>query len=163
MGNAVSVPSSKVGNIKATACNKYGEELFPTTLKDVTVVSEGFNLFSVTKLQLQGWELRGNQDMIWLEKDGKKIVFDIKILSPKGMLYTMCLKREVGATASDQAVKMSFKLAHGKLGHIGNDATRDVAKKLGWEITDKGSICESCAVSKAKQKSLKQNEGSKPL
>ena len=40
--------------------------------------------------------------------------------------------------------------------HLGKQATKDVIEHLGWKMTDECSICESCAVGKAKQASVLQ-------
>ena len=56
---------------------------------------------------------------MWLTKGYKKIMFDIKITTPKGVEYCMYFKclNEVGAVGSDKQMVMSIKEAHERLAH----------------------------------------------
>jgi hypothetical protein len=63
---------------------------------------------------------------------------------------------------------MSINKAHALLGHCNEDATRKVARGLGWTIT-RGSLkpCAHCAIAKAKQKntvkvSVSEDKAKKP-
>jgi hypothetical protein len=61
------------------------------------------------------------------------------------------------------AIKMNIEQAHAILGHASKDTTRWTAAALNMLIT-RGTLktCESCAISKAKQKILNQeSEGTK--
>ena len=61
------------------------------------------------------------------------------------------------------AIKMNIERAHAILGHASKDTTRRTAAALNMLIT-RGTVktCESCAISKAKQKNLNQeSEGTK--
>jgi hypothetical protein len=99
-----------------------------------------------------------------LKKGGHEITFDIVINTPKGVVYAMYFRRdsELAGAATDKTVKLTIQQAHDRLGHFGEDATRQTAKQLGWELT-KGSLkpCESCAAAgKAKQRNIpKDNNG----
>jgi hypothetical protein len=66
-------------------------------MSDVVYLPTGqFNLFSLTKMTTnQGWILGGDDKGIWLKKEGKKLLFDIAIPTPKGMLFAMYIKREL--------------------------------------------------------------------
>jgi hypothetical protein len=65
-------------------------------LTEVTMLPKAaFNLFSLTKMIKKDWILHGNDDMIWLEKDDKKVKFDIKIKTSRGALLGMNVKRTV--------------------------------------------------------------------
>jgi hypothetical protein len=115
--------------------------------------------------------LSGNSDAIWLTKGDVEIKFEIKIPTPKGVLYTMYHQRdtEIAAptvTAPNQETptiaaviptptRMSVKKAHDMLGHINAKAVRKTAITLGWELT-RGTLgmCEPCTEAKAKQKNL---------
>jgi hypothetical protein len=94
-----------------------------------------YNLFSITKLQNDGWILGGNAAAIWLTKGDIEIKFDIKIPTPKGALYAMYHERktEIAApttvtpgtgagTANATNIQtpkiMSVRKAHDMLGHI---------------------------------------------
>ena len=123
-----------------------------------------FNLISGTKLLDLGYKLQGDKDKIWYTKDGTKLVFDIKIETPEGMLFATRLQRTAtevgGAVAQEKTV--SIKVAHELLGHMDEAATRKAAANLGWTIT-RGTlgVCESCAKAKAKQKNVANKEAPK--
>jgi hypothetical protein len=124
-----------IGNISGRVCDKNGNVLNDAKITDVTHLPEAkYNLFSITKLQNEDWMLRGNSDAIWLTKGDVKIKFDIKIQTPKGVLYAMYHQQdtEIAAptvTATNQETttvaavtptpkRMSVKKAHDMLGHI---------------------------------------------
>ena len=93
--------------------------------------SAKFNLFSLTKRQKDGWLLNGNSEMIWLTKGDMKIVFDIKIPTPEGLIFAMYHQRkepaEVNALGQDKEekkMKLSIQKAHQLLGHS-NDRLRE--------------------------------------
>ena len=105
--------------------------------------------------------MTGDQDKIEYEKEGSKLVFDLKMNSPKGMVFGARLTRtatEVGGVVQ-ATKKISIKTAHERLGHLSEEETRKTAKQLGWTLS-KGSLgtCESCAIGKAKQKRVKTSE-----
>ena len=50
------------------------------------------NLFSVTKLLKEGWNLRGDSEKVILTSDNKTITFDIVIPTTKGLLFAMNMK-----------------------------------------------------------------------
>jgi hypothetical protein len=69
-------------------------------ISDVTHLPEAkYNLFSITKLQNEGWTLGGNAGAIWLTKGDVEIKFDIKIPTPKGVLYAMYHQRDTEIAA----------------------------------------------------------------
>ena len=147
------------GDINGRLCNKFGEAYGIAKLSDVALSKEGYNLFSRTKLQNDGWLLHGDKESIWLTKGNQEIRFDIKISTPKGMLFTAYIQHEVGATAvgTKSVVSMSYDAAHDLLGHMGREVTKATAKGLGWTLKDDvKEPCEHCAVGKAKQKSMPQ-------
>ena len=51
---------------------------------------------------------------MWLTKSGQKLIFDIKVSTPKGALFCIYFKQdcEVAATAKRCAKKISAGLAH---------------------------------------------------
>ena len=91
-------------------CDKYGNEQHNVTIKDmVHSPSSEFNLFSLTKRLDDGWTLGGDSDIFWISKGDKKVVFDIKIKTPKGAIFAAYFKRdligqdEVAAVVADKA------------------------------------------------------------
>ena len=151
-----------VGDVSGTFCNKNGEELFDATIKEmVHTPNAGYNLFSITKRLEHGYKLRGDKNSIWIEKGEHKIVFDIKIKTPKGAIFAAYFKQrvndesEVAAVMTDRQRKLNADTVHGWLGHMNDADGRKTIKHLGFEITRKGlTPCAACAEAKAKQKSL---------
>ena len=163
VGNGTRVAASVVGDIHGVMCDQFGVELEPGKLCDVSHLPDGkFNLFSVSRLQNEGWLLHGDKDRIWMTKSKNRIVFDIKIQTPKGAVYAMYFKRscvfqeELANGATDGGgLKVTIEQAHARLGHIGEDAVRKIAGHIGWHITrGKLTACEACAVGKARQRNL---------
>ena len=122
-----------------------------------------FNLFSATRMMRRGWKMYGTDNAIVLKKGEHEIVFDIVVETAKGAIYACRFMREgcdsdeitAVSTTSASGTKMSLKKAHSLLGHINIDATRAIAKVLGWNITrDKVDVCIACALAKAKQKNV---------
>ena len=59
-----------VGDISGVMCDQYGVEVGPGKLQEVLHLPDGkFNLFSVSKLQNEGWLLHGDKDRIWMTKE----------------------------------------------------------------------------------------------
>ena len=159
--------ATHVGNGQVIKTKAIGRMPFVTnngikgTMGDVQLIpGSPFNLIRGTKLQDLGFKVTGKASTMEYSKDDMSLKFDICINTPKGMVLATRLKRTAvatkvgGASATTKAV--SIKTAHEQLGHLSKDATRQVAKQLGWLIT-KGSLkaCESCAIGKAKQKNVK--------
>jgi hypothetical protein len=90
MANGSSEDATVIGNISGRVCDKNGNALNEAKITDVTHLPKGkYNLFSITKLQNEGWILSVDANAIWLTKGDVEIKFDIKILTPKGVLYVM--------------------------------------------------------------------------
>ena len=155
--NGSELKHEATGKIPVTACDQYGETLQNFTLTNVKYVKEQkFNLFSTSRIVMDGWKPSGGKDALIFEKGEHKLIFDIKIPTATSCLFAICLKRRViDDAAMAEVTKMTVMQAHQKLGHINEDMTRKVAKSLGWELT-KGSlgVCEACSVGKAKQKNV---------
>ena len=49
--------------------NKFGEEQGQAKIQEMVYSSDAeFNLFSITKRLMDGWELSGNDDALWITK-----------------------------------------------------------------------------------------------
>jgi hypothetical protein len=161
VGDGTHVRATRVANVTGTRCDMYGNELGVSELRDVTHLPNGkFNLFSLSKMQMNGWALHGNAKMIWITKGEHIVTFDIVIPTAKGLLFAMYFRRETeiaGAMieSGPQPIRMTANEAHEKLGHADEDATRLSAKELGITIT-RGVMkpCAACGEAKAKQKSV---------
>jgi len=167
LGDKSAVVLQQMGDIIGNVCNRYGDTIGKAKLTDVAVMKQGFNLFSCTKMQLQGWKLGGDGKSIWLKKGDKSFVFDIPISTKTGVVFAAYLQREIGAAGVERNaqgdVQMDYNVAHTKLGHMGEAMTRKTARALGWQITGAKTVCESCAVAKAKQASLPKVTFAQPL
>ncbi|MGH7955289.1 MAG: reverse transcriptase domain-containing protein [Gloeomargaritales cyanobacterium] len=166
MGNGSNEKTAKYGNVHGTVCDKMGMVIESATLTNVAhVPSAKFNLFSLSRMQLDGWQLHGNADAIWITKGNKKVVFDVKISTASGAVYCMYFKRgnELANVMTDRTTAISVNEAHDKLGHAHEDAIRATAKALGWELK-KGQMnpCDACASGKAKQKNVSKDSNHKP-
>jgi hypothetical protein len=75
-------------DIPVTYCDKEGTEKFGIVLGDVQTNGRfNFNLFSVTKMLLKGYKLKGNRYSLTVWNQTQKIVFDIVIHTRNGALY----------------------------------------------------------------------------
>lgn len=83
VGNVTQVAASVVGEISCTLNQLY----FPSGKCDT---SQGIPA-PISKNE--GWLLHGDKDCMWMTKERKPIVFDIKILTSKGAVYAMYFKR----------------------------------------------------------------------
>jgi hypothetical protein len=182
MGNGKSEEDAAViGSIDGKLCDKNGNVLNDAKIIDVTHLPKAkYNLFSITKLQNDGWTLGGNADAIWLTKGDVEIKFNIKIPTPKGVLYAMYHEHKTEIVAPTTAApnagtatiatvilipkRMSVKKAHDMLGHINEKAVRKTAIALGWELTcGTLGVCEpSCTEAKEKQKNLPRHPDAPP-
>ena len=69
VGNGTRDAASVVGDISGVMCDQYGVEVGPGKLQEVLHLPDGkFNLFSVSKLQNEGWLVHGDKDRIWMMK-----------------------------------------------------------------------------------------------
>jgi hypothetical protein len=108
----------------------------------------------------EGHSLKANKkDKITVQKGGPVIKFDIRVETPKGVLWCAYIKRnepknEIVAESSDlknnnqtaesekglmSAIKMNIERAHAILGHSNEDTTRKMAVGLNMQIT-RGSL-----------------------
>jgi len=115
-----------------------------------------FNLFSITQMINKGWKLEGNSELITIRKGNFVICFDVKISTPKGVLYgTKLIRRqEFCGVVESSKTKLSYQEAHAKLGHISINETKRISKSFGWRLTGDEEKCEACAIGKAQQKGV---------
>jgi hypothetical protein len=140
--------------------DQIGNEILHATLQNVKHVrSAKFNLFHLTKRQKDSWLLNGDSEKIWITKGGHKIVFDIRIETPEGLIFSLYHKRkgdEVNAAGPEQVVKkLLIKKAHELLGHMNEDMCWATCKAIHWEL-NQGTlgVCAACTLGKAKQKAI---------
>jgi hypothetical protein len=168
VGNGANEPAAQVTSIVRMMCDKHGNKLFSTKLMEVTHLPSGkFNLFSLTRMQNQGWFLlNGNKEAVWLTKGKQMVTFDMVILTNKGLLFAVYFKRGAKVTVAVTDLKpeqMSIDKAHQKLRHSNETATRKVATAIGYDLT-RGvmKVCEACTMAKAKQKNVPKTSDHEP-
>ena len=94
VGSSNLMKANVVGNFPGTICNKCGGAIRKGIMQNVThCPSMQCNIFSLTKMMLQGWDLGGNKESIWLKKGKDKILFDIKLITQKGIIFCIYFKR----------------------------------------------------------------------
>mmetsp|Transcript_18815 Transcript_18815/g.23344 ORF Transcript_18815/g.23344 Transcript_18815/m.23344 type:complete len:1201 (+) Transcript_18815:436-4038(+) len=157
VGNGVLEKTTKTGDLIGNICDSRGTRLNTIKMTDVNIVpGNEYNMFSLTQRQMKGWKLGGDEHAIWLEKGRNKVVFDIKIHTPKGVVFAIYIERkrnEMGCAGIDRV--MTNEQIHDKLGHMGDAPTKTIAEHFGWKIRKREKKpCESCAVGKAKQKNV---------
>ena len=93
------------------------------------------------------------------EKDGVRIAFNLKVKTENGILWCEHLPRNNSEVAAVVTRSVSMNRLHDMLGHINDTSCRAIAKHLNIHIS-KGplTVCESCAMVKAKQKPLRRNK-----
>jgi hypothetical protein len=152
--------SVSTGDLPVMCHDKHGRELGSCRMTGVNCVhGQRFNLFSTTKLQLDGWIPGGNKEALWLSHPDSDFVvkFDIKIETGRGCVFAACFRRRIDEHSEFgfSNIRMNILQAHRRLGHSNEDTTRKIDRSLGWDIT-RGSLdtCEACAVAKAQQKNV---------
>ena len=76
-------------------CDKNGDNQFAVKLRDVYVFLEShYNLISLTKLMRGGHKVIGNKkDGLSVKKGGCVIKFDIRVETPKGVLWCAYIRQ----------------------------------------------------------------------
>ena len=104
MGNGQKEDAVLKGSVKGEVLDSKGKSQGNIILSDVMYIPNGrYNLISVTKIMKQGWKLEGNGDGMSLSHGNKKLTFDKKIYTTKGLLYAVEIKprQEMSANASE--------------------------------------------------------------
>ena len=147
MGNDTVAKGTHTGDLPGIRCDHQGNQLDNVVLTNVSVVpSSAFNLFSITKMQLQGWVLGGDKNNLWITKGRRTIRFDIKIETPEGCVFAMYVTREresemgtvAAANNNNKTMTMTFRQVHDRLGHMSDAATRNckTTRPANQEITN---------------------------
>jgi hypothetical protein len=145
-----------------------GTEKFNVMLGDVQTNEKfNYNLFSVTKMLLKGYNLTGNKHSIIVYNQTQLIVFDLVIRTKNGVLFCAKFTRNIcksemansviqtvesGSKMAKKILKVNIKRAHECFGHTNEIATHKTAAQLGMELSwTEFATCESCAIGKAQQ------------
>ena len=82
----------------------------------------------------------GDENALWIYKGERKIVFDTKIETPKGIVFAIYFKRskipegEVAAVTHDKEIAITKASAHGLTGHINEAQSRKIVTHLGYTL-----------------------------
>ena len=125
--------ASVVGNFPGTICNTHGEVLRKGIMQDTTYCpSMHCNVFSLTNLLLEGWELGRDKRSIWLEKEKSKIKFDIILITQKGIIFCIYFKCTLSVTEiSAVVVRINNGKARDLLGYCNRRVTKETVAALG--------------------------------
>jgi hypothetical protein len=76
-------------------CDNNGDDQFAVKLQVVDFIPEShYNLISVTKLMEEGHKVSGNKkDGLFFKKGGRVIKFDIRVETPKGILWCAYIRQ----------------------------------------------------------------------
>ena len=101
----------------------------------------------------------------------QKITFDKIINCPSGHLIGINLKpspiksEAVGAVATMTGSKLTYALAHWRLGHMNKNEVKSTAAKYGWKIMDMETAsdkpCPHCATAKIRQTNINKESGTR--
>jgi hypothetical protein len=159
MGNGNKEKVTTIGTVKGNSINKNGKIQGSIDLSGVMYLKNGrYNLLSVTKIMNSGWKLEGDEKSMSLVKENKKLTFDIKIHTTRGVLFAVKIDKRteiVGIVKEVKKVNLVTSMeAHQCLGHLSQQSTKDTAKQLGWHLTGEFVKCEDCAIGKGHQKNV---------
>ena len=162
----VPITTTKTINIPGKFVSRDGTMTMSATLTDVGYnQTMNYNLFSLSRMLVQGWRIKsGDSTGISIENGkGSVISFDIVVKTSRGAIFAARFIRqsETNAASTEKGLSMNINKAHALLGHGDEESTRETARALGWVITrGKMTPCVHCAKSKAKQKNTSKNSTS---
>jgi hypothetical protein len=159
MGNGNEEKVKTIRTVKGNAINKNGKLQGSIDLSGVMHLKNGrYNLLTVTKIMNSGWKLEGDEKSMSLVKENKKLTFDIKIHTTRGVLFALKLDKRTEIAGIVKEVKKVKEVtsmeAHQCLGHLSQQSTKDTAKQLGWHLTGEFVMYEDCAIGKGCQKNV---------
>jgi hypothetical protein len=80
--------AEEIGTLSATIYDQFRNKSNKIAIEEVYYLPNGtFNLFSLTQMTAKGLIMGCKSESIWIEKGHNKVVFDMKIPTPKGMLF----------------------------------------------------------------------------
>jgi hypothetical protein len=108
-----------------------------------------------------GWKLEGNENNISLRKHNKKLSFNIKIETSRGVLFVVRIENGQELMTATVNIKFETKKvdineAHALYGHLSIKITQNISKTIGWELTGEPDRCEHCAIARGWQMNVKK-------
>ena len=123
-----------IADLRRIVCDNQGNKSTKVMLSKVRYsLKNKFNLFSVTKRLISGWDIGGDGNKIWLRKNGQTIKFDININTKGVIIFAIYINQEfstqeISAMGADYRMKVSINKAHELLGQMNEDVTRAAEK-----------------------------------
>ena len=152
--------AKKIGQVPFTTKDKHGNIQY-ITLENVRYVPAlgRFHLFSLTKATSKGFHLGNEGETIYIKKGKIEIRFNHKLNTKTGHIMaaklTPRITHEETVCNEDTALKvMEINDFHKRMGHIGLDLSKKIAKHYGIELNGNYKVCEACAQAKARQSNL---------
>ena len=156
VGNGDKLKVTKIGTKIGTVVQKNGSKK-NITLRDVKYVPKlNCNLLSLTQALKAGFKMTGDKDGMSIKKGRMQYEFDRKFKSGSGFLFglridTRDIRTNVNSSAQN---KIDATIMHAKLGHAGETYRRATCHRLGINLKGPFPPCESCAISKIRQKNV---------
>ena len=102
-------------------------------------------------MQNNGWKVIREKDTFRIEKGNTKIIFNKKILSPKGQIFGIEITPRVDKETEGYAMvassqKLTYKQAYSILGHPVQQMVMTTAKRNNWIIDLEGKMFLARAV-----------------
>eukprot|EP00980_Cylindrotheca_fusiformis_P026291 scaffold15736_cov57-Cylindrotheca_fusiformis.AAC.1 len=95
LGNGNTVKIQKYGQVAGQFVDKQEEKMMKAILDEVAYYPESAtNVFSSARLMKKGWSLGNNQHSLWITKGQLKILFDVQVETPRGVLYCANFQRD---------------------------------------------------------------------
>jgi hypothetical protein len=166
IGNANSMKSTKIGNLKCEVTQINGEML-TITLNDVKYVpSHCVNLFSLKKALKKGFKVSNGNDGVVISLTYKhvKLTFDRVIHATDGCVTGVLMKPILsnninGFVNASISTERSYDINHLQklFGHCNQGILNNTTKMYGFKSSGNFDTCEQCAIAKAQQKNLNKN------
>lgn len=154
VGNGDKLQVSKIGTKIGTVVQKDGDRR-KITLKQVKYVPElNCNLLGLTQAIQSEFEMTCNSQGMWIKKGAMTCRFDRQFKSGSRMLFGLKIddsevRTNINASAEN---KVKASIMYDNFGHAGETYTRETCKRFAIKLQGPFPSCESCAISKMKQK-----------
>jgi hypothetical protein len=159
VGDGRKMKTLKTGKWRGTAIDSEGTRR-QITLSNVSFVPDLMvNLFSLTAVMDNGFQVDGNNKGINVQKDNWSMRFDKRIGTPKGHVFAITMIPEGNNNHEMANVTVPYEDAHQLLGHPGKNKLIGTSERLKWTLSKQTlNDCSDCLVGKAKR--LKLNKES---
>jgi hypothetical protein len=152
VGNGSVMKTHKIGKKKLKFTNSNGKQ-FNIILENCKYIPDlHVNLFSITQALSNGWTLTNKDKMISLHKNHLQIDFDRNLNTQTGYVPGVYLDT-CNFIADIPRRNLDINIAHQMWSHPNPDTLKKTAKAHNINLTGSLEVCESCLITKAKQKS----------